>query len=110
MKSFLRKIIEYFAAENTQKGGDLSMSSTKKWLHIVAFVLVIIGAVNLGIFGIVPTNANGEGFDLIQQLFGFNADVLNVVYILIGASGVYLLATHFKECKVCEARKAAKSV
>lgn len=85
------------------------MSPTKKWLHLIAFVMVIVGAINLGVFGIVPADANGEGFDLVQQIFGFNPDVLNVVYILIGASGIYLLVTHFKECKVCEARKTAKS-
>lgn len=83
------------------------MSSTKKWLHIVSFVLVVIGAIDLGLFGIIPADANGEGFDLIQQVFGFNPDVLNVFYILIGVSGVYLLVTHIKQCKVCDAKKSA---
>lgn len=84
------------------------MSSTKKWLHIVSFVLVIIAAIDFGLFGIIPANAQtGDGFSLIREVLGFNADVLNIFYILIGAAGVYLLVTHVKECKVCEARKTA---
>ncbi len=74
---------------------------------MIAFVLVIIGAIDLGLFGIIPPDANGEGFDLIQQVLGFNPDVLNAFYILVGVSGLYLLVTHVKDCKVCEARKAA---
>jgi uncharacterized membrane protein YuzA (DUF378 family) len=85
------------------------MSPTKVWLHRIAFVLVVIGAIDLGLFGIIPADASGEGFDLIQQVLGFNPDVLNIFYILIGVSGVYLLVTHIKDCRVCEARKAAKS-
>lgn len=74
----------------------------KKWLHVASFILVTIGALNLGIYGIVPADANGVGYDLIQQVLGFNADVLNAFYILIGAAGMYLLVTHVKECRTCE--------
>ncbi len=76
---------------------------------MIAFVLVVIGALDLGLFGVIPADANGEGFDLIQQVLGFNPDVLNFFYILVGVSGLYLLVTHIKDCKVCEARKAAAS-
>jgi uncharacterized membrane protein YuzA (DUF378 family) len=85
------------------------MSSTKKWLDIVSFSLVIIGAINLGIFGVVPADANGEGFSLIQQVFGFNPDVQNIFYILIGLSGVYLLGERVKDNSGREARKATKT-
>ncbi len=74
---------------------------TKKWIHMVAFILVIVGAVNLGLFGIIPANGRGEGFDLLQAIFGFNVNVLDTVYVLIGASAIYLLVTHRKDCKVC---------
>lgn len=69
----------------------------------------MIGAIDLGLFGIIPADANGEGFDLIQQVLGFNPDVLNAFYILVGASGLYLLVTHVKDCKVCEARNASST-
>jgi len=74
---------------------------TKKWLHMTAFILVVIGAVDLGIFGLFPANTSGEGFDLLQAIFGFSPTLLEVIYVLIGASGIYLLVTHRKECKVC---------
>lgn len=75
---------------------------------MVAFILVVVGAINLGLFGIIPANANGEGFDLLQRFLGFSPTLLEIVYTLIGVSGVYLLITHTKDCKVCEAKKAAK--
>ncbi|HVA96575.1 MAG TPA: DUF378 domain-containing protein [Candidatus Acidoferrales bacterium] len=74
---------------------------TKKWLHIVAFVLVIIGAIDLGLFGIIPASTSGQGFDFLQAIFGFNATLLEVIYLLIGVSGVYLVVTHRGDCKVC---------
>jgi len=81
---------------------------TKKWIHIVAFILVIVGAIDLGLFGIIPANANGEGFDLLQRFLGFSPTLLEVVYALIGVSGIYLLITHKQGCSICEAKKAAK--
>lgn len=75
---------------------------TKKWLHIIAFIFVVIGAINWGLFGIIPADAHNQGFDLLAVIFGFNATVLEFVYLLIGVSGVYLLITHRKDCKVCK--------
>jgi uncharacterized membrane protein YuzA (DUF378 family) len=74
---------------------------TQKWIHIVAFVLVVVGAIDLGLFGLIPANASGQGFDILQAIFGFSPTLLEIVYVLIGISGVYLLFTHRKECKVC---------
>ena len=74
---------------------------TKKWIHMIAFILVVVGAVDLGIFGIWPAT-NGQGFDILQAIFGFSPTLLEVIYFLIGVSGVYLLITHRKDCKVCK--------
>ena len=68
---------------------------------MVAFILVVVGAVDLGIFGIWPADANRQGFDLLQAIFGFSPTLLEIVYALIGVSGVYLLVTHKGDCKVC---------
>jgi uncharacterized membrane protein YuzA (DUF378 family) len=78
---------------------------TKKWIHIVAFILVVVGAIDLGLFGIIPANAQGQGFDLLQAIFGFSPTLLEIIYFLIGVSGVYLLVIHRKECKVCSKTK-----
>jgi uncharacterized membrane protein YuzA (DUF378 family) len=74
---------------------------TKKWLHMASFILVVVGAIDLGLFGLIPANASGQGFDLLQAIFGFSPTLLEIVYVLIGASGVYLLVIHKGECKVC---------
>lgn len=84
---------------------DIMNNDVKKWVHMVAFVLVVIGAINIGLFGIIPADKNGEGFDLLQRLLGFSPNLLEFVYLLIGVSGVYLLVTHAKTCRVCETAK-----
>lgn len=75
---------------------------TKKWIHMTAFILVVIGAIDLGLFAIIPANASGQGFDLLEQIFGFSPTLLEIIDLLIGISGVYLLVTHRKDCKVCK--------
>lgn len=78
------------------------MNDTKKWLHRISFVLVIIAAIDLLIYGIYPANSAGEGFDLIQYVFGFNQDLFIFYCLLTGAAAIYLSITHRSGCKVCE--------
>lgn len=78
---------------------------TKKWLHMIAFVLVIIGGINWGLFGLFPVGQDGVGFDIVSILFGFSDFLQSLIYVLIGVSAVYLLITHTKECKVCSSAK-----
>lgn len=80
-------------------------NDVKKWIHMVAFVLVVIGAINQGLFAIIPADKNGVGFDLIDRLFGFNATLVEFIGLMIGISGIYLLVTHAKTCRVCETGK-----
>jgi uncharacterized membrane protein YuzA (DUF378 family) len=55
-------------------------------LWLVAFVLVVVGAVNWGLVGLAQ-------FDLVAALFGGSASVLSrIVYSLVGLAGVLLLA------------------
>jgi len=65
-----------------------------KMLHIVAFLLVVIGGLNWGLIGLF-------GFDLVRAVLGFSDLLVRLVYILVGLSAVYLLATHKKDCKSC---------
>lgn len=64
-----------------------------KALHMVAFALVIAGAVNWGLVGLL-------GYNLVESLVG-GFGLTNIVYDLVGVSGVYLAATHMGDCKVC---------
>lgn len=78
----------------------------KKWIYNVAFGLVVFGSLDHLLFGLVPASEEtGEGFSLIQAIFGFNPDVLNIFYILVGVSGIYLLVKFFKNAKSGEVRK-----
>jgi uncharacterized membrane protein YuzA (DUF378 family) len=51
----------------------------------VAFVLVIIGALNWGIVGIF------NGFNFVSWIFGTMSVLSRIVYILVGISALYLL-------------------
>jgi uncharacterized membrane protein YuzA (DUF378 family) len=66
----------------------------EKMIHMVAFVLVVVGALNWGLVGLL-------GWNLVETLFGDGTMLTNLVYILVGASAVYIGATHKKDCKIC---------
>ena len=60
------------------------MMSRTLWL--VAFVLVVVGAVNWGLVGLAQ-------FDLVAALFGGSASVISrVMYSLVGLAGLLLVA------------------
>lgn len=64
-----------------------------KWLHIVAYVLLFVGGLNWGLIGLLQYN-------LVSIIFG-PMGLENIVYILVGLSTVYVVATHMGDCKVC---------
>lgn len=65
-----------------------------KMLHGVAFLLTVVGALNWGLVGLLD-------FNLVNAVLGSMPTVEMVVYVLVGLSAVYILLTHFKDCKVC---------
>ena len=65
-----------------------------KMLHMVAFLLVIVGALNWGLVGLFD-------FNLVTTLVGSMPMLEKLVYVLVGFSGVMLAATHKKDCKTC---------
>jgi len=70
-----------------------------KWLHMVTFLLVIIGALNWFLVGAFQWD--------IGMIFGGPAAFISrLIYILVGLSGVYIVATHKKSCADCSAHKA----
>ena len=69
-----------------------------KALHMVAFTLVFVGALNWGLVGLFS-------FNLVTTLLGITW-FATIVYILVGASAVYLALTHMGDCKVCSAKKS----
>lgn len=64
-----------------------------KALHMVAFTLVVVGALNWGLVGLMNLN-------VVEMLLGATG-LVSIVYILVGLSAVYIGATHMNDCKVC---------
>jgi hypothetical protein len=60
-------------------------------LDWIAFVLVIIGGLNWGLVGAL-------NYNVVYTIFGIGT-VADVVYILVGLSALYLLATSSKMTK-----------
>ena len=56
-------------------------------LKIIAYILVIVGAINWGLVGFF-------GFDLVAAIFGDMSMVSRIVYGLVGISAILLLLTH----------------
>lgn len=52
----------------------------------IATILAAIGALNWGLIGLC-------GFNLVSFLFGELTSITKIVYILVGASGLYVLLT-----------------
>lgn len=65
-----------------------------KGLHIIAFTLVVIGALNWGLVGLFNLN-------LVNLILGSVPGLERLVYILVGVSALYIFATHKNDCKVC---------
>ena len=61
---------------------------------MLTFILVVIGALNWGLVGLMNLN-------LVNLLFSSMPGVEKIIYILVGLSAVYLAATHMSDCKMC---------
>ena len=70
-----------------------------KAVHVIAIVLVIVGALNWGLWGLF-------GLDLVARVFGGSASSLSrLVYILVGLSGVWTLCSIKSLCGCCNKKK-----
>ena len=72
-----------------------------KALHMVGFVLAMVGALNWGLIGL----GSFAGFDgnVVHMLLGSVPQLEWLVYVLVGASAVLLIVTHKKDCNNCKA-------
>lgn len=70
-----------------------------KTLHLLTYSLVVVGALNWGLVGLLD-------FNLVNALFGTWPNVEKLVYLLVGASAVYDFAGHMKYCKYCSDKKS----
>jgi uncharacterized protein len=66
-----------------------------KSVHMVAFILLVVGGLNWGLVGLF-------GFDLVEAILGSWPMAVKIVYVLVGLSAVYEILTHKKHCTVCQ--------
>ena len=67
-----------------------------KSMHMIAFILLIVGGLNwlaVGLFN----------WDISALLGGMDSAVSKIIYVLVGLSAIYEVATHKKNCKCCSA-------
>lgn len=66
-----------------------------KKLHMITFILLVIGGLNWGL--------TVFGWNVVDMIFGSWPMVVDLIYILVGLSAIYEIATHKKSCKACSA-------
>ena len=72
-----------------------------KMMHMVAVILVWIGAINWGLIGL--GGFMGANWNVVGMILGSWPMLVWVVYVLVGLSGVYEIFMHKKNCKMCSA-------
>ncbi len=72
-----------------------------KALHIVAFILLVVGGLNWGLVGL--GGFAGADWNLVYLLLGSMPQVEWAVYVLVGLSAAWLLVSHKKDCRACSA-------
>ena len=65
-----------------------------KGLHIVTFLLLVVGGLNWLLVGLF-------GWDVGQLFGGMDAVVSRIIYVLVGLSALVQLFGHKKDCKAC---------
>ncbi len=62
----------------------------KKWVELIATLLVVVGAINWGLVGL-GWLTGGANYNVVHMIVGsLGVTVEAVVYVLVGASGVWL--------------------
>jgi len=57
--------------------------SKLNWLEWIAVILVIVGSINWGLAAL--------NWNLVDAIFGVGGTVSQVIYILVGLSGIYMI-------------------
>jgi len=72
-----------------------------KALHMVAFVLLVVGGLNWGLVGL--GGFTGANWNVVNMILGSWPQVEWLVYVLVGLSAVWLGISHKSACKECGA-------
>ena len=66
-----------------------------KILHIVAFILLIVGGLNWLLVAF--------DYNLVDSIFGADSSISTIIYVLVGLAAIVEIFTHKKNCKACVA-------
>lgn len=66
-----------------------------KVLHIIAFILLVIGGLNWGL--------TAFNYNVVEMVLGASSVATRVIYVLVAISAIYLAIYHKGDCKTCEA-------
>ena len=70
-----------------------------KYLHVVSFILLIIGGLNWLAVGLFS-------WDIGMLFRGPMATVSRAIYVLVGLAAIFELLTHKKNCRECTTSSA----
>ncbi|MBU6321351.1 MAG: DUF378 domain-containing protein [Patescibacteria group bacterium] len=72
-----------------------------KALHVISFILVVIGGLNWGLVGL--GGFAGANWNVVHMILGSWPALEWIVYVLVGLGALVLLFTHKKDCRQCSA-------
>ena len=72
-----------------------------KMLHMITFVLAMVGALNWGLVGV--GGFAGADWNLVHMILGSWPSLEWFVYVLVGVSAVVLVFGHKGDCRTCSA-------
>ncbi len=70
-----------------------------KAVHVIAFILVVIGGLNWGLVGL--GGFAGGDWNVVHMILGAWPAVEWIVYVLVGLSALVLVFTHKAHCRMC---------
>jgi uncharacterized membrane protein YuzA (DUF378 family) len=65
-----------------------------KALHLVTWILLVIGGLNWLVFGLF-------GWDIGHLFGGMDTMISKIIYVLVGLSAVYEIFNHKNTCRMC---------
>ena len=65
-----------------------------KILHIIAFILLVIGGLNWGL--------TAFNYNVVEIVLGVSSVATRAVYVLVALSAIYFVISHKGDCKTCE--------
>jgi uncharacterized membrane protein YuzA (DUF378 family) len=71
-----------------------------KTVHMIAWVLVMIGGLNWGLVGL-GWLMGGADWNVVHMILGSWPTVEGIVYLLVGISAIYEIVMHKSNCKLC---------